>query len=439
MEIGQKLKESRTGAGLSQEALAQQLGVTRQTVASWEKNRSYPDIGSLIKLSELYGLSLDELLKEDPVMKKHVEDHSTLPRKYWNLLFETAILLLPFGSLAAYWGAPWVGITLQLVGLFMLPPLWVARWKLFGMPKDEMKTSLIGWGFYLAGSLVCLLGAGIGILGNIMSITGLMMIYANGVYLERGTRFWLVIALYIGIPLYIWGAGHMQQFQEMGFFSKAQPFGSDYRIVEVTYGTMPEGSPAIELDQFGNVLRIDGVRLGEFSYITPREEQSVKGIWQLVPKDEPDSLYKLEVSAEDETTLAFFVDDQLQWRWEIARIPRVHFMIHSQNANVAYQMDWYPENGWSGEPGQLQQYNPLTDIGEISIQFHDDTVSEFTITEEYHWDGQVKSTEYRLQKDKNDLFPFPEALSARHEGQGQYAIYSIDWQGGKYLFRLDFA
>ena len=439
MEIGQKLKESRTAAGLSQEALAQQLGVTRQTVSSWEKNRSYPDIGSLIKLSDLYGLSLDELLKEDPVMRKHVEDNSVLPRKYWNILFEIAILLLPFGSLAAYWGAPWVGLTLQLVGLFMLPPLWVARWKLFGMPKDEMKTSLIGWGLYLAGSLVRLLGSGIGILGNVMSITGLMMIYANGVYLERGTRFWLVIALYIGIPLYIWGAGHIHQFQEMGFFSRAQPFGSDYRIVEVEYGATPEGSPAIELDQFGNVLRIDGVRVGEFSYTEPREEQSAKGIWQLIPKDEPNSLYKLEVSAEDETTLAFFVDDQLRWRWEIGRIPRVHFMIHAENSNVAYQMDWYPENGWSGDPEELRQYHRLNDIGNVSIQFHDDAVTEFTITEEYHWNGQVQITEYHLQKDKNDLFPFPEALSARHEGEAQYAIYSIDWEGGKYLFRLDFA
>lgn len=439
MDIGQKLKECRTAAGLSQESLAQQLGVTRQTVSSWENNRSYPDIGSIIKLSDLYGLSLDELLKEDTAMREHVEQTGTLPRKYWNRLFEAAILLLPFGALAAYWGAPWVGLTLQLVGLFMLPPLWVARYKLFGMPKEDMKTSLIGWGLYLTGSLVRLLGTGVGIIGNIMAIIGLMMIYGNGVYLERSTRFWLVIALYIGIPMYIWGSGHMHQFKEMGYFSEAQPFGSDYRIVEVDHGTQPEGSPAIALDQFGNVLRIDGVRVGEFTYIKPREDQDSKGIWQLVPKDEANSLYKLEVSDQDETTLAYFVDDQLQWRWKIARIPRVHFMIHSDSSNVAYQMDWNPENGWSGDPDELRQYHKLTDIGNISIQFHDEAVTEFTITEEYHCDGQVQTREYHLQEDKNDLFPLPETLSSRSAGEGQYAVYSIDWEGGTYLFRLDFA
>lgn len=436
MQIGQKLKEGRTAAGLSQEALAQHLGVTRQTVSSWENNRSYPDVGSLIKLSDLYGLSLDELLKEDTAMREHVEKTGTLTRKYWNILFEAAILLLPFGSLVGYWGAPWVGFTLQLVGLFMLPPLWVARWKLFGMPKEDMKQSLIGWGMYLAGSLIPLLGTGIGIGGNIMAIVGLMMIYANGVYLERGTRFWLVIVLYIGIPLYIFGSGLAARFSDMGVFSKAQPFGSDYCIVEVEYGATPEEYPNMNLDQF-NVLRINGVRVGEFSYIKPRAEQSAKGIWQLIPRDDPGMLYRLEVSAQDETTLSCFADDQLQWRWEIAKIPRVHFMIHANNSTIAYQMQWFPQGSEDMNPDALQHHT-LTDLGEVSIRFHDDAVTEFTITEEYHWGDQVQRNEYHLQKDKNDVFPFPAALSSRYEGEVQYAIYSIQWKDGAYLFRLNF-
>lgn len=101
MEIGQKLKTKRTEAGLSQEALAERIGVSRQTISSWENNRSYPDIGSILKLSDLYDVSLDELLKEDENMRKHVEETAKLPQKTWNLLFELAILLLPFGALAA--------------------------------------------------------------------------------------------------------------------------------------------------------------------------------------------------------------------------------------------------------------------------------------------------------------------------------------------------
>lgn len=87
----------------------------------------------------------------------------------------------------------------------------------------------------------------------------------------------------------------------------------------------------------------------------------------------------------------------------------------------------------------MRQYHKLTDIGNISIQFHDEAVTEFTITEEYHCDGQVQTREYHLQEDKNDLFPLPETLSSRSAGEGQYAVYSIDWEGGTYLFRLDFA
>lgn len=51
MEIGQKLKGKRTAQGLSQEQLASRLGVTRHTVANWEKGKTYPDICSVMKLS----------------------------------------------------------------------------------------------------------------------------------------------------------------------------------------------------------------------------------------------------------------------------------------------------------------------------------------------------------------------------------------------------
>jgi len=379
---------------------------------------------------------LDELLKEDPVMRKHIEDNSVLPRKYWNLLFEIAILLLPFGSLVDFWGAPWVGLILRLIGAVMLPPLWVARYKLFGMPRDEMKTSIKGWALWFIGSIVSILGGYIGLIGTVMMITGLMMIYANGVYLERGTRFWLVIALYIGIPLYIYGSSLLGQLSDMGAFNKAQPFGSDYGIVAAEYGALPEEYPRLNLDQF-NVLRIDGVRVGEFSYVKPQEEQAAQGIWHAVPKDVPGGLYKLEVDTDGKTTLAYFLDDQLQWRWEIRKIPIVHFMLRNDSHNVAAQMDWFPA---AGQPEAPEEYNhlKLTGSGNAWIQFHDDTVTVLTIREEYHHGDQSEIHTYRLEKDKNDEFPFPEILGKRYEGDGQYAVYTIEWEGGTYWFRVIF-
>ena len=62
LEIGQRLAEMRKQAGLSQEALAEKLGISRQAVSKWERAESAPDTDNLIALSKLYGVSLDELL-----------------------------------------------------------------------------------------------------------------------------------------------------------------------------------------------------------------------------------------------------------------------------------------------------------------------------------------------------------------------------------------
>lgn len=63
MEIGAKLKEARTKEGLTQEEVAEAIQVSRQTISNWENEKSYPDIVSVIKLSDLYNISLDKLLQ----------------------------------------------------------------------------------------------------------------------------------------------------------------------------------------------------------------------------------------------------------------------------------------------------------------------------------------------------------------------------------------
>ena len=71
MEIGIKLKNARTEKGLTQEQAAELLGVSRQTVSNWENNKSYPDIISVIKMSDIYSVSLDHLLKEEVSVDKN--------------------------------------------------------------------------------------------------------------------------------------------------------------------------------------------------------------------------------------------------------------------------------------------------------------------------------------------------------------------------------
>jgi len=65
IEIANRLVEMRKEKGLSQEALAEQLGISRQAVSKWERAESSPDTSNLITLAKLYNISLDELLNTD--------------------------------------------------------------------------------------------------------------------------------------------------------------------------------------------------------------------------------------------------------------------------------------------------------------------------------------------------------------------------------------
>lgn len=74
MEIGNKLKKARNDKGITQEQAAELLDVSRQTISNWENNKSYPDIISVIKMSDIYSVSLDHLLKEGNSMKQTYQD-----------------------------------------------------------------------------------------------------------------------------------------------------------------------------------------------------------------------------------------------------------------------------------------------------------------------------------------------------------------------------
>ena len=58
-DIGSKIKAARIEKKLTQEQVAELLGVSRQTISNWENEKSYPDIISVIKMSEYYDISLD--------------------------------------------------------------------------------------------------------------------------------------------------------------------------------------------------------------------------------------------------------------------------------------------------------------------------------------------------------------------------------------------
>lgn len=105
MELKEKLKEHRTQLGLSQEELAERIFVSRQTISNWETDRTYPDVQSLLLLSELFDTSIDELVKGDvATMEKAIEnDWKTMSR-----------------LTGAAWGLVGVGLVCAVVG-FAVP------------------------------------------------------------------------------------------------------------------------------------------------------------------------------------------------------------------------------------------------------------------------------------------------------------------------------
>ena len=94
MEISERLKEARQNTGMTQDQVAEKIMVSRVTVSHWENGKSLPDIVSLISLSDLYSISLDELVKGDSKMtekvKKDVKDANNNKR----LIRITGILVI---------------------------------------------------------------------------------------------------------------------------------------------------------------------------------------------------------------------------------------------------------------------------------------------------------------------------------------------------------
>ena len=93
MSLGEKIREQRKQAGLSQEQLAEKLKVSRQAITKWETDKGIPDVANLIAISDEFGLSLDELIKGDVV----IADSSA---KKWHIL--VIVYLLAIVAYIAY-------------------------------------------------------------------------------------------------------------------------------------------------------------------------------------------------------------------------------------------------------------------------------------------------------------------------------------------------
>ena len=114
MELGKQIKMHRQEAHLSQEELANRVYVSRQTILNWENDKSYPDVNSLVLLSEIFQISLDKLIKGDigvmkeVIQKEEIEKMKRYGRIYTIMLIVTVVSAVPLFMWLGVWAfIPW--------------------------------------------------------------------------------------------------------------------------------------------------------------------------------------------------------------------------------------------------------------------------------------------------------------------------------------------
>ena len=114
MELGKQIKKHRQEVQLSQEKLADRVYVSRQTISNWENDKSYPDVNSLVLLSEIFQISLDNLIKgdievmKDVIQKEEIVKMNRYGKIYTIMLIVTAISAVPLFMWLGVWAfIPW--------------------------------------------------------------------------------------------------------------------------------------------------------------------------------------------------------------------------------------------------------------------------------------------------------------------------------------------
>ncbi|MCI8497774.1 MAG: helix-turn-helix transcriptional regulator [Bacilli bacterium] len=116
MDIGTRIKKQRERQNISQEDLAYKVYVSRQTISSWETNKSYPDIKSLIILSNIFNVSLDDFIKGDiEEMRKKIDTEKIKEFNMLGYIYLIEMLLLIISAYPLFKFFDCVGVIIWIV------------------------------------------------------------------------------------------------------------------------------------------------------------------------------------------------------------------------------------------------------------------------------------------------------------------------------------
>ena len=140
MEIGMRIRELRAERAMSQDDLAARVYVSRQTISSWENGKTYPDVQSLLLLSEIFGATVDSLIKGDvDTMTETIDRDVRIMKRLgyvmlgFTLLMVTALIWLSVQLIVWNWTfeqtVPTALLALVLWGIVMFAAAWADRIK----------------------------------------------------------------------------------------------------------------------------------------------------------------------------------------------------------------------------------------------------------------------------------------------------------------------
>lgn len=125
MELGRQIKKYRNELSMSQDTLAERVFVSRQTISNWENDKSYPDVNSLVLLSEVFHTSIDNLIKGDiEIMKQEVRSEDKKQFEKVSQVFAVMLLTMMITPIPLVHFLNYIGIAIWVV--FAAATLYVA-------------------------------------------------------------------------------------------------------------------------------------------------------------------------------------------------------------------------------------------------------------------------------------------------------------------------
>lgn len=104
MKLGKEIAQIRKDNSMTQEAFGQIFHITRQTVSNWENEKSYPDLETLVAISDRFGISLDTLLKEDEHMIQTIDKERRRGKRLLKIVIAAlSVVVIACASYSGYW------------------------------------------------------------------------------------------------------------------------------------------------------------------------------------------------------------------------------------------------------------------------------------------------------------------------------------------------